>query len=1817
MGRTVSRSVTVVLAALLAAGTLTPVAAAAPLAAPSANAADTADTATGAATEAEAVRLAKQTGQAVPIQDKYTETTEVLANPKGSFTLRSNARPVRVKKGGAWRGIDTTLKARPDGTVAPVATALDVAFSGGGHVPVVRVAEGDGALAVTWPDELPRPVLDGNTATYPDVLPGVDLKMIAERDTYVQTLVVRDAQAARNPALASLKQTVTATNLALRIEDDGRVSALDEKGDAVFVSSAPRMWDSSHDPQVGSAPTAVSAGGARVTEIDATAKSLARSKLGQGGHASLEMTLTPDADALTGPDVRYPLFIDPHFARNREQWTEVTTNSDWTPKWRTPDPVRVGRCYNGKSQCGGTWTARSYFSVGFWDLKPRENGVRPILFSGYFIVGQLHSSHNCENPEPTDLYAAGDFGSGTRWPGPASRFLDRQSSNASVDCGGGRAVRYNAANFVQEGIEHGYNTLNFGLLAPDESNDLQWKVFDNNPVLEVEFSYPPNKAYDLRVSNAVTCTGKVITPDARPVLYAKATDNNDPPLNPALWYHVTTADESRTLGSGGGVRIDSGSEGGWREPDDLGDGDYKFRVYVDNNPGHPHNTNSGYGDWYHFTARSTPLTVAPTIEPSVDYPKNYWGAPAGAPGSISVRSNGAPNIVGYTYTFNGAGTETLPSTTDCVYNRVFGVNGGWIPHNDHAPNWIPVPAGLPPGYHTLHVRSFDDAHKLSPESEPYTFYVAPPAGDSVMRIEAEDMPQSQPAGQNRPVHTQRDAEIGWSNGQALWFAGNAAGQSLSLSFDTPVDADFTVSLGMTRSTDIARMIFELDGRRLGDPALEFDGYHPTRQTARHNVGIHRIPKGNHTLTIQVVGTNPDTVGDRYTVGVDHLTLSQTSVSEAEDPAQVTLSQPPGQNVPAVNVPRDAGNPAYTPSRGAAVGFMATARGQSINLTFRTRVEADYALGLGLAKGPEGGQFRIAVNGRTVMRTDETPWDSYDGGRGLSVHQPLGGTHLGAGVHRLTITITGKHAASRGYQAVVDYITAIPINKATAADFTAAMNNDGIGADGTRADLDLMSGSFSTQSLVAAGYGPGAAVTVNGATFTMPAARADGADNVIAIGQTIPFPASQQVKSTAIGLLAASTCGDTPAASATIRYTDESTQDSAVPALTDWLLQEVRNAAVVLPYRNVSGAPWYNHAPRLTALFVPVDPTKTVKSITLPNYGTSLLPGSCSPALHVLAIAPRPVAAGWIGAWAAPADAAKPTPGGVGFADQTLRTVLKPKVTGGSVRVRVANPHADIPVTIAAASLSAQTGTGPGLVRAPVALAFGGKATITLPAGGEALSDPVAYPAGGTGNLTVSLHVPDAVTYSPTHHAANNLSEPTVLADGDKTTDTAGTSFTTLLDGSRYLAGVLVSTSDDAHGTVAVLGDQLAAAAPPGVNEATWVDRLPGELADGGRPLPGGLVNAAQEGVLPAGSWPLDDGSGTTARDTTSSNPLTLNGGATWSPERGGSIAFDGTGTATTPRPPFVTDYSYAVSAWVKVTDGTAEQTVIDAEGKHTFGFNVRYTGGAIPRWAFHLPTEDTVGGPFVSAMSTARAEPNVWTHLVVSYNAPGKYASLWVNGVHQSSVALPWAVGATKRFVIGRDLRGLVSDVRAYQTAADNFDVTTTLHGVPGAPPGFGAPTAYQAGQSLDRTVQVQPNLRTVIVSLGANDVLAGTATITIKQALTRLMHTSSPTSPRHTRRPDGDAVRVVVTTIPALGLPADDPREQRRREINADLMANHTNYGADDVVDIAAAVADPENPHQVRPGYLTGGKRNPEYHRAVARAIAAAVAASPPRVQL
>jgi hypothetical protein len=88
-------------------------------------------------------------------------------------------------------------------------------------------------------------------------------------------------------------------------------------------------------------------------------------------------------------------------------------------------------------------------------------------------------------------------------------------------------------------------------------------------------------------------------------------------------------------------------------------------------------------------------------------------------------------------------------------------------------------------------------------------------------------------------------------------------------------------------------------------------------------------------------------------------------------------------------------------------------------------------------------------------------------------------------------------------------------------------------------------------------------------------------------------------------------------------------------------------------------------------------------------------------------------------------------------------------------------------------------------------------------------------------------------------------------------------------------------------------------------------------------------------------------------------------------------------------------------------------------------------------------------------------------------------------------------------------------------------------------------------------------------------------------------------------------AIQVMITTIPPLGLPTTDPREQARGPINTWIM---NNSGTSLAIDTATSVADPNNPNLIASTYLTGSTPNASYYTQVANTVAAGLAnAIPP----
>ena len=160
----------------------------------------------GEAPDEPSARLAaQQTGQRVEVMSRRTEKMRVFANSTGTTTVEEHAQPIQVRSGAGWVPVDTNLYLGRNATVHPVATVTDLVLSGGGSGPLARLGHNGQELSLSWPAPLKAPSISGDTATYGEVLPGVDLAVRATADGFSELLIVKTRQAASNPALARVR----------------------------------------------------------------------------------------------------------------------------------------------------------------------------------------------------------------------------------------------------------------------------------------------------------------------------------------------------------------------------------------------------------------------------------------------------------------------------------------------------------------------------------------------------------------------------------------------------------------------------------------------------------------------------------------------------------------------------------------------------------------------------------------------------------------------------------------------------------------------------------------------------------------------------------------------------------------------------------------------------------------------------------------------------------------------------------------------------------------------------------------------------------------------------------------------------------------------------------------------------------------------------------------------------------------------------------------------------------------------------------------------------------------------------------------------------------------------------------------------------------------------------------------------------------------------------------------------------------------------------------------------------------------------------
>ncbi|MGW5771350.1 LamG domain-containing protein [Streptomyces longwoodensis] len=719
-------------------------------------------------TEQQALARAKDSGKKTEVVGLRTERREIFAEPDGTFTAREYTEPVRTVQGGKWVPIDPTLVRRADGGWSPKAATVDLAFSAGqAGRPFVTMQRAGREFALTWPyGKLPAPRIEGETATYVDALPGVDLTVRAETDGFGHLLVVKTPEAAADPRLAALDLGLTTDGLKVAEDATGAIVAEDAVvGGTVFEAGKPAMWDSAAVQEAAAkedGPKAVaravksaaaSADTAAATpsptvgpKAPAASKAPQASKTpeaaleGPGGGGKVapldvavgkgKLRLVPDQKLLRGKDTVFPVVIDPiQRTTSRSSWTGVMSGMPGEQDWKYSGSAGVGKCptdYNPVS-CNGVGVRRVMFTLPLSFYKGKQ------ILGATFSARVEHIYSASPTAEPIQLYRIGgqnySLSSSSSWSNTSDDWDDYlqtvDKAISPTSCSSQANLHFESGatgeltSEVKTAAAGGWNSMTLGLRAADESRFAEWKRICGNAYLSVKYNNLPRqiKTSDMSTDPGGVCkwgSGRAYT-DTPPKLMAIA---SDPDHGNGQTDKVKVQFKVEWGGSSPGSYTYTTPD--WLSPTTA----TKFTHTVKSTI--PQNTviywsaraydGDGYGPWssegdtpqrcefmYDKTWPGKPLVL------SKQYPSDtVYHDGVGTYGTFTFSPN--PNdsipdtdVVKYTYSFDGAAPLPLNPST----------GGGSV-----SLQWMPTRAGR----HVLEVVAIDKANHAS--STPYDFLVS-------------------------------------------------------------------------------------------------------------------------------------------------------------------------------------------------------------------------------------------------------------------------------------------------------------------------------------------------------------------------------------------------------------------------------------------------------------------------------------------------------------------------------------------------------------------------------------------------------------------------------------------------------------------------------------------------------------------------------------------------------------------------------------------------------------------------------------------------------------------------------------------------------------------------------------------------------------------------------------------------------------------------------------------------------------------------------------------------------------------------------------
>lgn len=538
-----------------------------------------------------------------------TPTEQTLAMPDGTMQYEASSLPVRVEQDGDWVPVDTTLA--PVGEwLEPVASVAPVRFSSGGSDQLAQVQTETGEwVSERWPyGTLPVPTVDGDTATYTEVLPGVDLKMIATVTGQMAVYVVKNEKAARSSRLDDLHVVIEGADLTKGA--NGSVEAEVADG-SQLVAGQPLWWDSSNG------------GTYRVPGGDEPALPVTQEV--DAERVSLDVGASVDTqEKRSGDEITYPIYVDPDWS----SWQSAScyTDAEFPAQgYLNANLLRVG--------VSAPFASDMFFQFPIWQLAGKKvmNAVLSTTMTKVLWCA----------PDPIGIHAYGlspspgfsrnqQLAAGTSWGGLI------QSQNPG-NCGSPTtAVGWNVTGAIANGVNANESETRLGITAAG-ARSRRW--FSPAALLTVSYNSPPN----VPTSPVFTSPNRQCGTAAAPAMIGQSdvtvqVNQTDPdPGNVDTNFHLMRASDLNTRiqdrASGLGAQgLKSVTFPG------LTNGEtYAWRAWGSD---HLHN-GVGPSEWCYFTVDTTKPAVPAVTAPT--------GASYVVGTGIPLSATGDSDVAGYVY----------------------------------------------------------------------------------------------------------------------------------------------------------------------------------------------------------------------------------------------------------------------------------------------------------------------------------------------------------------------------------------------------------------------------------------------------------------------------------------------------------------------------------------------------------------------------------------------------------------------------------------------------------------------------------------------------------------------------------------------------------------------------------------------------------------------------------------------------------------------------------------------------------------------------------------------------------------------------------------------------------------------------------------------------------------------------------------------------------------------------------------------------------------------------------------------------------------